>query len=211
MFEDFGYFLMRTITSLPAIIIAMVIHEWAHARVAYALGDFTPKMMGRLTLNPMVHVDLIGLLMLLVCHFGWAKPVQINPNNFSNPRRDDILVSLAGPGANFAVAFLTLILIVAMIKLGVPMSDGVQVVLSSIMIININFGIFNLIPIPPLDGSHVLKQLLPYELARIYEGIERYSMLILIIILVTPILSVVFVPMQRVVLGIFQGIVNILL
>lgn len=211
MFDDFGYFLIRALTSLPGIVIAMVIHEWAHARVAYALGDYTPRMMGRLTLNPMAHVDLIGLLMLFVVHFGWAKPVQINPNNFSNPRRDDILVSLAGPGANFAIAFLTLLAMILLIKLGLPMSEGMQLVLTSIIVININFGIFNLIPIPPLDGSHVLKQLLPYGLARQYEALERYSMLILIVILMTPVLSVIFVPMQRLVLGIFQGIANILL
>ena len=94
MFDDFGGFLIRAIVSLPGIIIAMVIHEWAHARVAYALGDYTPKLDGRLTLNPAAHVDLFGLLMLFLVHFGWARPVRINANNFSNPRRDDILVSL---------------------------------------------------------------------------------------------------------------------
>ena len=208
MFENF---IMRTIISLPGIVIAMVIHEWAHARVAYALGDFTPKMQGRLTLNPLAHVDPFGLLMLLVAHFGWAKPVQINPYNFSNPKRDDILVSLAGPGANFLIAFITLLFMILMIKFGVPMSDGMKLVLNYIMIININFGIFNLIPLPPLDGSHVLKQILPYELAQKYEIVERYSMWILLIILVTPILSVVFVPMQQFVLGIFTAIASILL
>ncbi len=208
MFEDF---LMRTITSLPGIIIAMVIHEWAHARVAYALGDYTPKLMGRLTLNPAAHVDLVGLLMLLVAHFGWAKPVQINLNNFSNPRRADILVSLAGPGANFATAFVTLLVMVLLIKFGFPMTDGMQLVLTSIMILNINFGIFNLIPIPPLDGFHVLRNLLPYELAVRLEELERYSFLILIIILMTPVIGWVFVPMQRFVLGIFYGVVGILL
>ena len=209
--DDFGYFLIRALTSLPGIIIAMVIHEWAHARVAYALGDPTPKMMGRLTLNPAAHVDLIGLLMLFIVHFGWAKPVQINPYNFRNPRRDDILVSLAGPGANFATAFVTLIVMIILAKLNFPMSEGMQLVFSSIMIININFGIFNLIPIPPLDGYHVLKQVLPYELSVRLESLERYSFLILIIILMTPILSVIFVPMQRLILGIFQGIVGIFL
>ena len=208
MFENF---IMKTIISLPGIVIAMVIHEWAHARVAYALGDFTPKLQGRLTLNPLAHVDPFGLLMLLIAHFGWAKPVQINPYNFSNPKRDDILVSLAGPGANFLIAFLTLLFMILMVKFGVPMSDGMKIVLNYIMIININFGIFNLIPLPPLDGSHVLKQLLPYELAQKYEIVERYSMWILLIILVTPILSVVFVPMQQFVLGIFTVIANILL
>lgn len=211
MFDDFGYFLIRAITSLPAIIIAMVIHEWAHARTAYALGDPTPRMMGRLTLNPAAHVDLIGLLMLFIVHFGWAKPVQINPYNFSNPRRDDILVSLAGPGANFAISFVTLMVMIFLAKIGFEMSEGMQLVLSSIMIININFGIFNLIPIPPLDGSHVLKQILPYELAQKYEILEQHSFLILIIILMTPVVSWILVPMQRFILGIFQGIVGIFL
>ena len=111
MFDSLDGFLIGAITSLPGIIIAMVIHEWAHARVAYALGDFTPKLMGRLTLNPAAHIDILGLVMLFIAHFGWAKPVQVNPYNFGNPRRDDILVSLAGPGANFAIAFLTLFLV----------------------------------------------------------------------------------------------------
>lgn len=208
MFEDFGSFLMNMIAGLPGIIIAMVIHEYAHARVAVALGDYTPRMMGRLTLSPMAHLDPIGLLMLLVAHFGWAKPVQINPNNFENPRRDDILVSAAGPAANLITAFITLLVIVFLMKLNFPMSDGMHYVLQLIMIININFAIFNMLPIPPLDGSHILKQLLPYELARQFEEFERYSMIFLIIILMTPILSYVFVPLQRLVLGMFQFLIS---
>lgn len=203
-------FLIGAITSLPGIIIAMVIHEWAHARVAYALGDFTPKMMGRLTLNPSAHVDLLGLVMLFIAHFGWAKPVQINPYNFSNPKRDDILVSLAGPGANFAIAFITLILVNIFIKLGFPLSEGAQMVFSMIILININFGIFNLLPIPPLDGSHVLKQLLPDELAEKYAMLEQYTFIILIIILMTPIVSWILIPARMLIFGIFDGIVGIL-
>ena len=211
MFEDIGGFLINMITSLPGIIIAMVVHEYAHARTAVALGDFTPRLQGRLTLSPMAHLDPFGLLMLLVAHFGWAKPVQINPYNFKNPRRDDILVSLAGPGANLLTAFLTLLVIIFMLKLDLPMSDGMHLVLNFIMIININFAIFNMLPIPPLDGSHVLKQLLPYELAQRYEELERYSFIFLIIILMTPILGYVFVPLQRLILGFFQMIAGIFL
>ena len=202
---------MNMIAGLPGIIIAMVIHEYAHARVAVALGDYTPKIAGRLTLSPTAHLDPIGLVMLLVAHFGWAKPVQINPYNFQNPRRDDILVSVAGPAANLITAFVTLLVLVFMIKFDLPMSDGMHYVLNLIMIININFAIFNMLPIPPLDGSHILKQLLPYELSRQYEALERYSMLFLILILMTPILSYVFVPLQRMVLGMFQFVVNIIL
>lgn len=211
MFDDFGGFLIRAIVALPGIIIAMVIHEWAHARVAYALGDYTPKLDGRLTLNPAAHIDLVGLLMLFVVHFGWAKPVRINPNNFSNPRRDDIFVSLAGPMSNLITAFLTLIVWVMLLKFGVPMSEGAAAVLQMIMIININFAIFNMLPIPPLDGSQILRNLLPYELAYKFAQLERYSFLILIIFLMTPILGYVFVPLQRLILEIFQAVVGIFL
>ena len=211
MFDDIGGFLMEIIAGLPGLVIAMVIHEYSHARVAYALGDYTPRMQGRLTLNPAAHVDPIGLLMLFVAHFGWAKPVQINPMNFSNPRRDDILVSLAGPASNLIVAFVALIILVLMAKLDFPLSEGLLVVFNLIIIYNINFAIFNMLPIPPLDGSHILRNLLPYELARAYEGLERYSFIFLILIIATPILHYVFVPMQKFIFGIFQGIVSILL
>ncbi|MBR4153344.1 MAG: site-2 protease family protein [Selenomonadaceae bacterium] len=211
MFDDFGGFLMNLIAGLPGIVIAMVIHEYSHARVAYALGDFTPRLQGRLTLNPAAHVDPIGLLMLFVVHFGWAKPVQINPMNFSNPRRDDILVSLAGPASNLIMSFVALVALTLMIKFGLPISDGVFVVFKLIIIYNINFAIFNMLPIPPLDGSHILRNLLPYELARRYEELERYSFIFLIIIIATPILSYVFLPLQRFIFGIFNSIVGILL
>ncbi len=211
MFGDIGGFLMNMIVGLPGIVIAMVVHEFSHARVAYALGDYTPKLEGRLTLNPAAHVDPIGLVMLLLVHFGWAKPVHINPMNFSNPRRDDILVSLAGPASNLITAFIALIILVLLAKLEIPFSEGLLVVFNMIIIYNINFAIFNMLPIPPLDGSHILRNLLPYELARQYETLERYSFIFLIIILATPILSYVFVPLQRFIFGIFRGIVDILL
>ena len=211
MFDDVGGFFMHIIAGLPGIVIAMVIHEYAHARVADALGDFTPRMMGRITLNPMAHIDPIGLLMLFLVRFGWAKPVQINPYNFRNPKRDDILVSLAGPAANLITAFLALLFMVLLVKLDFEISEGMSMVFSLIMIYNINFAIFNMLPIPPLDGSQILKQLLPYELARIYEGFERYSFLILLVFIMTPILGMVFVPLQRFILGIFQAIVSVIL
>ncbi|MCR5834149.1 MAG: site-2 protease family protein [Selenomonadaceae bacterium] len=211
MFDDFGGFLTTLIAGLPGIVIAMVVHEYAHARVADALGDYTPRMQGRLTLNPAAHVDLLGLAMLFIVHFGWAKPVQINPMNFSNPRRDDILVSLAGPASNLLTAFIALIVLVLMAKFNFPFSDGVLVVFRMIIIYNINFAIFNMLPIPPLDGSHILKQLLPYELSRQYEVLEQYSFIFLLIILMTPILSYVFVPLQQFIFGIFNAIVGLIL
>lgn len=211
MFDDIGGFLMNLIAGLPGIVIAMTVHEYSHARVAYALGDFTPRLQGRLTLNPAAHVDPIGLLMLFIVHFGWAKPVQINPLNFSNPRRDDILVSLAGPASNLIVSFIALIVLVMLAKLDLPLSEGVLVVFNLIIIYNINFAIFNMLPIPPLDGSHILRNLLPYNLARAYEQLERYSFIFLIIIIATPVLSYVFVPLQRFIFSIFRSIVDVLL
>lgn len=207
MFDDIGHL----IAGVPGIIIAMVVHEYAHARVAYALGDYTPQMQGRLTLNPVAHIDPIGLVMLFFVHFGWAKPVQINPMNFSNPRRDDILVSLAGPASNLITSFVALIVLVLLAKMDFPLSDGLLVVFNLIIIYNINFAIFNMLPIPPLDGSHILRNLLPYDLARAYAQLERYSFIFLIIIIATPVLSYVFVPLQRFILGIFKGIVGILI
>ena len=202
---------MNVIAGLPGLVIAMTIHEYAHARVADALGDFTPRMQGRLTLNPAAHIDPFGLLMLFLIKFGWAKPVMVNPSNFKNPRRDDILVSAAGPMANLLVAFVTLLVMVILVKIGFPMSTGMKTVFSLILIYNVNFAIFNMLPIPPLDGSHILRNLLPYELAVRFQAIERYSFIILIVFLMTPILGMIFVPMQRAILRTFEAIIHIII
>ncbi len=209
MFDDFGGFLMQVIAGLPGLIIAMTIHEFAHAATAVALGDPTPRLQGRLTLNPAAHIDPIGLLMLFLVRFGWAKPVMINPYNFKKPRRDDILVSLAGPFANLVTAFVALVVMVLILKFFGQMTEGMHTVFMLILIYNINFAIFNMIPIPPLDGSKVLIQLLPYELARKFHELERYSFLILIIFLMTPILGSILVPMQRLILKMFESILSV--
>lgn len=202
-----GY-ILNLIAGIPGLIIAMVIHEYAHARTADALGDFTPRMMGRITLNPRAHVDPIGLIMLFLVRFGWAKPVMINPNNFKNPRRDDILVSLAGPAANLVLAFLALSLFVLLGRMGEMTSPGVYLVLKLIIVYNINFAIFNMIPLPPLDGSHILRQILPPKYGYRFAALERYSFLILIILVMTPVLSLIFIPLQNLVWGIFLTILS---
>jgi len=195
---------MHIIAGLPGLLIAMVIHEYAHAQVAVWLGDFTPRLMGRLTLNPKAHVDPIGMLMLFLVHFGWAKPVMINPRNFKNPKRDDILVSLAGPAANFITAFLALLALLIYSRIGGDMTAGVYLVFQMIIEYNIGFGIFNLIPLPPLDGSHVLMQLLPRDMAYKLAGLERYSFLILIVLLMTPVLSMILIPCRALIWHIFS-------
>lgn len=202
-------FLIGLIAGLPGLIIAMVIHEYAHARMAVALGDFTPRLMGRLTLDPRAHIDPIGLVMLFLVRFGWAKPVIINPNNFRQPRRDDILVSVAGPAANLIVAFVALLFLVAYTQYVGRPSHGAFLVLRLIIIYNINFAIFNMLPVPPLDGSHILRELLPGSLAYQFDRLERYSFLILIVFLMTPILDWVFVPMQKMIWQLFTMLLGI--
>lgn len=204
----FNLNLLDIIAGIPGLIIAMVIHEYAHARTADALGDPTPRMMGRLTLNPAAHIDPIGLIMLFLVRFGWAKPVIIDARHFKNPRRDDILVSLAGPVANLVTAFLTLVVLLAYHQVAGRPSVGMYQVLQLIIIYNINFAIFNLIPLPPLDGSHVLAQLLPGRLAYEYARLERYSFLILIVLIMTPILGMIFIPLQRFIWSVFLFILT---
>ena len=203
---DFSW--QSLVAGLPGLIIALVIHEYAHARVAVAMGDFTPKMMGRLTLNPKAHIDPIGLLMLFLVRFGWAKPVTINPRNFRDPKKGDILVSLAGPAANLLTAFVALVVWLVLLKMGYGRSTGVTMVFQLMVIYNINFAIFNMIPLPPLDGSHILKYFLPSDLAYKYVQLERYSFLILIVLIWTPILHLIFVPAQRIIWDIFIAVLS---
>ncbi len=207
----FDFSLMSIIAGLPGLLLALVLHEYAHARVAVAMGDFTPKLTGRLTLNPMAHIDPIGLLMLLVCRFGWAKPVMVNPRNVKDMKKGNILVALAGPAANFLTAFVTLFIMMVLFKMGMLNTVGIKTVLSMIVLFNINFGIFNLIPLPPLDGSKILLEFLPGELAYKYMGIERYSFIILIILIMTPVLSSILVPLSSLILHIFETILSVIL
>lgn len=204
----FDFSLMSLIGGLPGLLIALVIHEYAHARVADAMGDFTPRMTGRLTLNPKAHIDPIGLLMLLIAHFGWAKPVMINPRNFRNWKQGELLVALAGPAANLAVAFVSLVALAVLFRVGI-FSEGVRLVLSMMVLYNINFAIFNMIPIPPLDGSKVLMVLLPDRLAYKLMQLERYSFIILIAMMMTPVLTYILIPLQRLILGIFNLFIGV--
>ncbi|WP_407399729.1 site-2 protease family protein [Anaerovibrio sp.] len=207
----FDFNLMSIIAGLPGLLLALVLHEYAHARVAVAMGDFTPKLTGRLTLNPMAHIDPIGLLMLLVARFGWAKPVMVNPRNFRDMKKGNILVALAGPAANFLTAFVTLFIMMVLFKLGMLNTVGIKTVLSMIVLFNINFGIFNLIPLPPLDGSKILLEFLPGELAYKYMGLERYSFIILIILIMTPVLGSILLPLSSLILHLFETILGLFL
>lgn len=188
-----------------AVIIAMVFHELAHGYVSYKLGDETPKRDGRLTLNPMAHLDLFGTIMLFLFHFGWAKPVQINPYYYKNKKLGTVVVSLAGPFTNFIIAFVCILLL----RLNSLLPMIIVEFLYSLITINIGLGVFNLIPIPPLDGSKVLAAVLPQDLYMKYMSIEQYGFIILIVILSTgvlsPFLNVLFTYVYEI-LGFLAGI-----
>jgi Zn-dependent protease len=167
------------IISLPILLVTITIHEFAHAFMADRLGDPTPRLAGRLTLNPISHIDPIGLLMLIIVRFGWAKPVPINPYNFSDPRRGSLLVSLAGPLSNFLFAW-----VLAAIFRNLPFAYGdiVGAIVSYTIWINLALAVFNLIPIPPLDGSHILEYFLPAHQYETMYRLQQYGFLILILI-----------------------------
>ncbi len=206
----FDFSLTGLIAGLPGLVIALVIHEYAHAKAADVMGDFTPRMTGRLTLNPMAHIDPIGLIMLLVVRFGWAKPVMINARNFRNWRQGELLVAVAGPVANLIVAFISLLAMAVLFKLGM-FSEGVRLVLSMMVLFNINFAIFNMLPLPPLDGSKVLMVLLPGRLAYKLMSLERYSFIIFIFLMMTPFLTMILIPLQRLVLSVFNLIIGVII
>ena len=171
---------------LPAIIIGMTVHEWAHAYAAYKLGDPTAKNLGRMTLNPLAHFDVFGFLCLLLVGFGWAKPVPVNSRNFKNFRRDDIIVSLAGITMNLLIAFVfSFVYILGYVKWGLATNEAFLSIFGSIITINLALAMFNLIPIYPLDGSHVLESLLVRKIPRFFMFMRQYGQIILILLLLT--------------------------
>jgi Zn-dependent protease len=191
---------------LPAILIGMTVHEWAHAYAAYRLGDPTARNLGRMTLNPLAHFDVFGFLMLLLIGFGWAKPVPVNPRNFKNFRRDDIIVSLAGITTNFIVAFLfSFVYVAGVVKWGLGTNTAFTSIFSSIIIINLSLALFNLIPIYPLDGSHVLESLLVRKIPRFFMFMRQYGQWVLILLLIS---GVAISVLSYLVSGIFNGFVS---
>ncbi len=182
--------LQDAIFLIPSILLALSFHEWAHAFAAYKLGDPTAQANGRLTLNPLHHIDPMGLLFLMIFRFGWAKPVPINPRNFERPRRDEIIVSLAGVATNFVLAFITMgIYYFLILKLGFY-NEILMRFMTVFYSLNIGLCLFNLIPIYPLDGFHVLECLLIRKLGPApFMWMERYGSWILIILVVTRILT----------------------
>ena len=203
--------------SLPAIFLAITVHEYAHGWVAYKCGDPTAKLAGRLTLNPIAHLDIIGAICLLLFRFGWAKPVPVNFGMLRSPKRDMILVAVAGPGANILVAVLSAIFIRIMMTY-LPNTDfgGLNDIIAKIIrpvllmlgmsvIINLALAIFNVIPVPPLDGSKILMGFLPPYYAYQFARLEPYGFIILLILIFTNIIQIVMMPILVFLIRIFLG------
>ncbi|AYF54287.1 site-2 protease family protein [Clostridium botulinum C] len=179
--------LLNTILVIPAILLGFTFHEYAHALVAYKLGDNTPKVQGRLTLNPLAHIDIIGFLMILFFKFGWAKPVQTNPNSFKNYYKDDLKVSLAGVVGNIFVATVASIILGIFLALSLNQTLSMEIILTMLVYtvqINALLVILNLLPLPGFDGFHILKDLFPKFFYKISDSLYRYQFLILFLFII---------------------------
>ncbi|NLJ77805.1 MAG: site-2 protease family protein [Tissierellia bacterium] len=192
------------IWNLPGLLVAIIVHEISHGYAAYLLGDDTALRAGRLSPNPLKHIDLTGFIFLLIFKFGWAKPVPINSNNFKDRRRGIILVSLAGPFSNMILALI----------LGFIMTSGIitnRIIYNILMIMlwyNIMLGTFNLLPFPPLDGSKILASLLPAKYEYMFYRYERYLYLILIFLIITNTIDNILGPLIRLNLSLLIKIIN---
>ncbi len=186
--------LLITLLTLPGVIIAITFHEFAHAYAADKLGDTTPRAQGRLTLDPKAHIDPFGIVLLIFAHIGWGKPVQINPTNFTRGKsmeKSEAIVALAGPLMNFFIAFIfTIISVLMTIFFAVKpqfysvnsISGMLFTIVSYTCIVNIGLGVFNLIPIPPLDGSKIFRLFLPYNAKRwIDDKIQIFEMAFMVL------------------------------
>jgi len=194
---------LEKLISLPGLLIAIIFHELAHGYTAYKLGDPTAKESGRLTINPLKHIDVVGFLFMLIFRFGWAKPVPINPSYFKHRKRDTILVSLAGPMTNFIIAIISALIISANFIENAIIIDILVITLWY----NIMLGVFNLLPFPPLDGSKIIASILPEKWEYKFYKYERYFYLILVFLIISDTIDKILGPLIYMSLNILFNIV----
>ncbi|MFZ5799079.1 MAG: site-2 protease family protein [Desulfobulbaceae bacterium] len=198
---DINHILQQIIILAPPFLFALTFHELAHGYVAWRLGDPTAKNAGRLTMNPLKHLDPLGVLAFIIMKIGWAKPVPVNPVYFRDPRQGMLLVALAGPGANMLLAVASAILVKLLLTLHpfIPLFvlNPLAQMLAASVWINVMLAVFNLVPIPPLDGSKILAGVLPPEMARGYEKLEPFGFILLLILFYLGLISQVIMPIIR--------------
>lgn len=193
------------ITFIPGLIAAITIHEFAHAFIADKLGDPTPRIQGRVTLNPLAHLDPLGTIAILLTRFGWGKPVQFDPYNLKNPARDSAMIALAGPASNILLA-IGMSIFRSLIYID---NSALQLALVQLIIINIALAVFNLIPISPLDGEKIVYPLLPKDMRIEYrQFMERWGLFVLIA-LIFPIFSGVS-PVSRLISPVISFLAGLL-
>ena len=180
----------RIIAELPYILVTLVIafsvHEFAHAYAAYKFGDMTAKNQGRLTLNPLRHIDPIGAIFIILVGFGWARPVPVNRFFFKNPRMNSIVVSVVGPLSNLLLAFIGVLLIYMMNIAGLNLPDFIYTFFNMFIRLNVVLFVFNLLPFPPLDGYRIIEDLVPADIRPKMTQYEQYGALIFLILVITP-------------------------
>lgn len=198
--------IIEMLTVLPGILIALTFHEFAHGLVAYAMGDNTAKNAGRLTLDPLKHIDPLGFIMLILVRFGWAKPVPINENNFRNKNLGLFFVSIAGITANILLALI--FHLIAYFTEDIVNLTAYSQIMSNIVIINIMIAAFNLLPVPPLDGSKIIYSFLPQRLRYNFYKYESYGSIILIILLITGGVSYFLSPVVSFIISFLNSIIQ---
>ncbi len=224
--------MLRTLTTTPfpqniiiilvyafCVLLSISIHELSHGLAAYASGDNTAKYTGRLSLNPLSHMDPFGALCLFLFGFGWAKPVPVNPRNFKNPKSGMVITALAGPLSNFILAFIAqfgaVLLSRSLYSMNTTMGYNVVYIACLICVylaqLSLGLGIFNLIPVPPLDGSKILNAILPARLYFKYMQYERYGFIILILLINLPIFSSLLFSCREAVIGLFDTIIGLII
>jgi len=201
-------FLRNAILAAPVILFSLTVHEFFHAYIAYRFGDSTAKDMGRLTLNPLAHLDLFGTLMMFLSHFrfGWAKPVPVNPYNLRNPRWADLWISAAGPLSNLSLAFLFGLVFRTVQGGSMQLPQAVYIMLFLGVQINVALAFFNLIPLHPLDGSHILRSILPERYEPQLNALDRFGPFILIFLIVVGGFWLILGPFIKFFVFLFSGV-----